>query len=274
MSDPATIALAALAGYLVGSVSFARVIGRVVAPARPLGSDTLSFGADGTVVEVQGVSATSVSVRAGRRWGFLVALLDIGKAAAVTLVVRLLDPTGDAYLVAAAFAVVGHVWPVWHGFHGGFGVSPIIGGLLVVDPLAIPVTIAVGLLLGVLVADRLRHLRRLDPAARALVPRRPRRSRCRAVRSRHHGDLLVGDARRGTRPPAPPQDRPPGLAGSVRGHPVRLHGGSARRLTWSPGREATRSPRLRGPRGRRRYRGAARPAPCATRLRPRRCRGR
>jgi len=155
MSDPATIALAALAGYLVGSVSFARLIGRVVAPARPLGSDTLSFGADGTVVEVQGVSATSVSVRAGRRWGFLVALLDIGKAAAVTLAARLLDPTGDAYLVAAAFAVVGHVWPVWHGFRGGFGVSPIIGGLLVVDPLAIPVTIAAGLLLGVLLADRL-----------------------------------------------------------------------------------------------------------------------
>jgi acyl phosphate:glycerol-3-phosphate acyltransferase len=155
MNEALAIAAAALAGYLVGSISFARVIGHLAAPTRPLGSDTLTFGADGAVVEVQGVSATSVSVRAGRRWGFVVALLDIGKAAAVTLAARLLDPTGDAYLVAAGFAVVGHVWPVWHGFRGGFGVSPIIGGLLVVDPLAIPATIVVGMVLGVLLADRL-----------------------------------------------------------------------------------------------------------------------
>lgn len=154
MSEPVAIAVAALAGYLVGSISFARLVARVVTPAQPLGSDTFSYGADGAVVQVQGVSATSVSVRAGRRWGFVVALLDIGKAAAVTLAARLLDPTGDAYLVAATFAVVGHVWPVWHGFRGGFGVSPIIGGLLVVDPLAIPVTIAAGLILGLLLADR------------------------------------------------------------------------------------------------------------------------
>jgi len=149
------LALAALAGYLAGSVSFARVVGRLVAPSRPLGTDELTFGADGTVVEVSGVSATSISVRAGRRWGFAVSFLDIAKAAGVTLAVRLLDPAGEAYLAAAVFAVVGHVWPLWHGFRGGFGVSPMLGGLLVVDPLAIPATIAAGLVVGIILADRL-----------------------------------------------------------------------------------------------------------------------
>jgi glycerol-3-phosphate acyltransferase PlsY len=57
--------------------------------------------------------------------------------------------------VAATFVVVGHVWPLWHRFRGGFGVSPMIGGLLVVDPAALLVTIALGLLVGLVLADSL-----------------------------------------------------------------------------------------------------------------------
>ena len=151
----ASFLIAALLGYLVGSISFARLVGRRVAPGEDLQTARLEFHEGGQAVEVSGVSATSVSIRAGRRWGFLVSLLDIGKAAAVTAVCRWLFPDDQAYLAAATFAVVGHIWPVWHGFKGGFGVSPMLGGLLVVDPVALLVVIPLGILIGLVLADRL-----------------------------------------------------------------------------------------------------------------------
>jgi glycerol-3-phosphate acyltransferase PlsY len=150
----AAFAISALLGYLVGSVSFARLVGRRVAPGSDLETARLEFH-EGAGVEVRGVSATSISVRAGRRWGLLVSLLDIGKAAAVTALCRWLFPDDPAYLAAATFAVVGHIWPAWHGFRGGFGVSPMLGGLLVVDPLALLVVIPLGIIIGLLLADRL-----------------------------------------------------------------------------------------------------------------------
>jgi glycerol-3-phosphate acyltransferase PlsY len=151
---PAVLALAALVGYLVGSISFARVIGRRVAPEADLDSARLEFH-EGSPVTVGGVSATSVSIAAGRRWGLLVSLLDMGKAAAVTGLFRLVVPDEPAYLVAALFAVVGHIWPVYYRFRGGFGVSPMLGGLLVIDPLALLVTIPVAAAIGAALADRL-----------------------------------------------------------------------------------------------------------------------
>ncbi|HEX6259568.1 MAG TPA: glycerol-3-phosphate 1-O-acyltransferase PlsY [Woeseiaceae bacterium] len=43
-------------------------------------------------------------------------------------------------LSCAAGAVVGHVWPIWHGFRGGKGAATLIGTLLVLAPsLILPV---------------------------------------------------------------------------------------------------------------------------------------
>jgi len=97
-----------LAGYLVGSISFARLVLGRVRPGHAVGIDDLAFGADGTQVAVRGVSATSVSIRAGRRWGFLVVLLDAGKVAAVALAAREISPGPDAGIVAATAAVTGY----------------------------------------------------------------------------------------------------------------------------------------------------------------------
>ncbi len=68
----ASFLVAALLGYLVGSVSFARLVGRRVAPGADLQTAQLEFHEGGQGVEISGVSATSVSIRAGRRWGLLV----------------------------------------------------------------------------------------------------------------------------------------------------------------------------------------------------------
>ena len=103
-------------------------------------------GGDG--VEMRGSSATSVSIAAGRRWGLLVSALDIAKAAVVTFVVRAVAPDDPAYLVTATFVVVGHVWPVWRPLQGGFGISPMLGGVGVVDPVALLVTLPIGAAIG------------------------------------------------------------------------------------------------------------------------------
>ncbi len=97
---------------------------------------------------MRGTSATSVSITAGRRWGMVVSILDIAKAAAITLVFRALAPDEPAYLAAATFVVAGHIWPVWGPRQGGFGISPMLGGVGVVDPLALLVTLPIGAAVG------------------------------------------------------------------------------------------------------------------------------
>ncbi len=103
---------------------------------------------EGDGVEMRGVSATSISITAGSHWGLLVSLLDIAKAALVTLFFRLIAPDEPAYLAAATFVVVGHIWPLRHPRQGGFGISPMLGGVGVVDPIALLVTLPAGAALG------------------------------------------------------------------------------------------------------------------------------
>ncbi len=81
--------------------------------------------------------------RSGPRAGWTAAGIDIIKAFLPTLAaVVLLEDTTVAPVVAAA-ALVGHVFPAYHRFRGGFGISPLLGGLLAIDPLSIVVVIAV-----------------------------------------------------------------------------------------------------------------------------------
>lgn len=79
-------------------------------------------------------------------WAFAlgVVLFDIGKGALVAGLALHWLP-GWAW-AAVALAVVGHVWPVWHGFRGGKGAATAIGGLLVLWPQVVPVLLGVWLL--------------------------------------------------------------------------------------------------------------------------------
>jgi glycerol-3-phosphate acyltransferase PlsY len=76
---------------------------------------------------------------AGWGAGILVLILDLGKGA---LVVWLADRFGDpgvnhAFLrsAAAAFAIIGHCWPVLARFRGGMGMATAGGALLYLWPL-------------------------------------------------------------------------------------------------------------------------------------------
>lgn len=137
--------LALVIGYLVGSISFARLVSRHFAPQQDI-SKIVIEGIDGKGrFESNAVSATSVRLHLGPRYGCLVGILDILKATIPTLVLKLWMPDTPYYLLAAGMAVVGHNWPLYHRFKGGRGSSPGLGGMLVVDWLGVIVTNILGL---------------------------------------------------------------------------------------------------------------------------------
>lgn len=147
------LALAAITGYLIGSISFARLVARLVAPGVDITATTITVPNTGDRYEVRGAPASALTGRAPGPWRLLVVLLDMAKAAVPTLAFRLLFPDSPAYAAAFAFAVIGHNWPIYHRFLGGFGISSIIGGVVVVEPLALVVTIPLGVAVGKLLLD-------------------------------------------------------------------------------------------------------------------------
>ena len=107
---------AILLAYLLGSVPF----GLLLTKAAGLG-DVRSIGSGN-------IGATNV-LRTGRK-GLAAAtlLLDALKGAGAVLIVHALWPDMPQLMpLAAIFAFLGHLFPVWLGFKGGKGVATLIG---------------------------------------------------------------------------------------------------------------------------------------------------
>ncbi len=124
-------ALLVVAGYLLGSVSFALWLVRW-----RTGSDIRTVGSGNA-------GATNVLRAHGKALAAAVALLDVAKGTAAVLLVRVVtaDPR---YSAAAGFAaVLGHVFPLYSGFRGGKGVATAVGAFLALAPLATVVCLAV-----------------------------------------------------------------------------------------------------------------------------------
>ena len=115
------IALFALVGYLIGSISFAVIVSRAFALPDPR---TYGSGNPG---------ATNV-LRTGRKAAAALTLLGDGAKGwlAVFLAQGFAEPETSALAMAsAAVAVVlGHMYPVFHRFQGGKGVATALGVLL------------------------------------------------------------------------------------------------------------------------------------------------
>jgi len=119
--------IAAVVGYLLGSIPFGLIITRAagVGDVRKIGSGS--------------IGATNV-LRTGRReLAAMTLLLDAAKGFAAVALARTVlpslfptDPTTALYAtyVAAVAAFIGHCYPVWLGFKGGKGVATMIGVLL------------------------------------------------------------------------------------------------------------------------------------------------
>ena len=119
-------ALIALFAYLLGSVSFALLVSRLMGLPDPRSYGSKSPG------------ATNV-LRSGSKVAAVLTLIgDIGKGAlAVGLTVLYTgEPAalGTDAPIAGAMAFLGHLYPVYHGFKGGKGVATAVGVLLAIDP--------------------------------------------------------------------------------------------------------------------------------------------
>lgn len=140
--------LAAVVGYLVGSISSARLVVGFASPKSTVEQVSLAFPGTDIVFESDSISASAVRLQLGARFGCLTAILDILKIALPTLAFRLWQPDEVYYLVAAGAGMVGHVWPIYYRFKGGRGESSIMGGLLVIDAVGLVVTTVLGWVLG------------------------------------------------------------------------------------------------------------------------------
>jgi glycerol-3-phosphate acyltransferase PlsY len=118
---PALLALAALIGYLLGSIPFGLILTRAagLGDVRQIGSGN--------------IGATNVLRTGNKKLAAATLLLDALKGTAAVLVAHALWGY-EASLIAGFFAFLGHLFPVWLGFKGGKGVAVYIGVLLGAAP--------------------------------------------------------------------------------------------------------------------------------------------
>ncbi len=140
-----------LAGYLIGSISFSRIVTRIWS-----GKDVAEFevpvAGEEETYKVVSIGANSVSSVLGAKAGMVVSSLDILKVFLPTFAAGLLFPDSPMYAALTAIGgMLGHIWPIYYKFHGGAGYSAIMGGLLALDPLAVLVLPLAGTFLGVVV---------------------------------------------------------------------------------------------------------------------------
>lgn len=118
--DPSIIiVMAAVGGYLLGSVPF----GLVLCKLAGLG-DIRSIGSGN-------IGATNVLRTGNKPLAAATLILDSGKGAIAALLAHFTLGV-EAGLAAGLLAVVGHNFPVWLGFKGGKGVATTLGVLIAI----------------------------------------------------------------------------------------------------------------------------------------------
>lgn len=117
--------------YLIGSIPFGLIVARLVG-----GIDIRQHGSGN-------IGATNVGRTLGRKWFFVVFMLDMLKgflptffAMAETAAIKpgnLTPLTSHAPILVAAAAVIGHNFPIYLKFKGGKGVATSLGVVLALD---------------------------------------------------------------------------------------------------------------------------------------------
>jgi acyl phosphate:glycerol-3-phosphate acyltransferase len=115
--------------YLLGSIPFAYLAG-------------LTRGIDIRTVGSRNVGATNVFRELGKGIGVAVMVLDVAKGLVAVLIAN--SATSSPWpLIAAAAAILGHVYPVWLRFKGGKGVAVAGGAVIGLAPLPALITVVI-----------------------------------------------------------------------------------------------------------------------------------
>ena len=115
-------ALAIIIGYLLGSIPFAYIAGRLIK-----GVDIRKMGGGN-------VGATNVMREVGTASGIAVLVADIVKGTVAVLIAQWFGVSQVAVFIAGFAAVVGHNWPVFLGFSGGKGGATMVGVFFALVP--------------------------------------------------------------------------------------------------------------------------------------------
>ncbi len=111
--------------YLLGSIPFGYLL------VRMFRRQDVRAGGSGNI------GATNVARMGGKGLGVLTLLLDLGKGLLAVLLAKHLAPADfNLAVLAAVFAVLGHVFPIWLGFRGGKGVATALGVFTALTPRA------------------------------------------------------------------------------------------------------------------------------------------
>jgi glycerol-3-phosphate acyltransferase PlsY len=154
-SIPMTVVLIPVTAYLLGSIPFGLILGKI-------------FGSGDVRKEGSGnIGATNVARVAGPLAGILTLLLDGAKgAAAVLLAEHYSNGSAMWMIIAGLAALVGHCFPIWLKFKGGKGVATAAGVYLALSPFAF----LAGLILFILVVGFWRYVSLGSISAAAAMP--------------------------------------------------------------------------------------------------------
>lgn len=143
------------AGYLVGSVPFGLLLGRL---RRGLDVREVGSGSMGTTNVLRAIGPGAAAATFG---------LDVAKGAAALRVARFLGASPAGEVAAGLAAMAGHSWPVFANFRGGKSVATAFGVVLEMSPAASVCALAGGL--STLAASRTVSLASMASAATATV---------------------------------------------------------------------------------------------------------
>lgn len=122
--------LCAVVSYLLGSLNFAVILSKVFHH-----DDIRNYGSGNA-------GATNMVRVYGRKWGILTFICDGLKAAVSVVASMLLMGEGGAY-IAALFAILGHIFPVYYKFKGGKGVAVAAISILCLNPMVFLILVVV-----------------------------------------------------------------------------------------------------------------------------------
>ena len=120
--DLVAVAVAFVAGYLLGGVPFGIIVPRLIG-----GPDPRTIGSGR-------IGGANVSRAVGLRWALVSGLLDVAKGSVAVLLIVAIGGGPVPQIVAALMAIVGHSRSPFIGFHGGRGVAPATGGAMIIAP--------------------------------------------------------------------------------------------------------------------------------------------
>ncbi len=145
------IIIALITGYFIGSISMARLIAGIFAPGKDITKTKIHLEGSDKPFEMDIVSATTVSIQLGSKYGFITMLLDMLKIILPVLAIKYIFPESPYFLITAAAGMVGHIWPVYYHFQGGRGILAVYGGLFAIDWIGVFVTSISGMIFGLVV---------------------------------------------------------------------------------------------------------------------------